>query len=81
MFTGIVEELGTVLARQGSRLRIGARAVLDERRPRRLHRGERLLPHGGRLRGGPAAEGDGWWEADVSDETFARTNLGDLAAR
>ena len=21
--------------------------------------------------------GDGWWEADVSDETLARTNLGD----
>ena len=24
------------------------------------------------------AWGDDWWEADVSDETFARTNLGDL---
>ena len=29
MFTGIVEELGTVVARDGSRLRIGATAVLD----------------------------------------------------
>src|SRR5690606_13885020 len=28
----------------------------------------------------PGPEGDGWWEADVSDETFARTNLGDLRA-
>ncbi len=24
------------------------------------------------------ALGDGWWEADVTDETFDRTNLGDL---
>jgi riboflavin synthase len=25
------------------------------------------------------AFGDGWWEADVSDETFARTDLGSLS--
>ena len=25
-----------------------------------------------------AGLGDGWWEADVTDETLARTNLGDL---
>ncbi|NBO81181.1 MAG: riboflavin synthase, partial [Actinobacteria bacterium] len=30
MFTGIVEELGSVLARDGSRLRIGARDVLKD---------------------------------------------------
>src|SRR5690606_39808882 len=29
VFTGIVEELGRVVARDGARLRIGARAVLD----------------------------------------------------
>ena len=25
-------------------------------------------------------QGDGWWEADVTEESYARTNLGDLAA-
>ena len=30
MFTGIVEELGTVVSREGPRLRIAAKAVLDD---------------------------------------------------
>ena len=30
MFTGIVEELGTVVSRDRAELRIGATAVLDE---------------------------------------------------
>src|SRR5947199_62769 len=30
MFTGIVEELGTVISREGSKLRIGASLVLED---------------------------------------------------
>jgi riboflavin synthase len=71
MFTGIVEELGTVVARDGSRLRIGATAVLDD-----AAIGDSTAVNGCCLT--VVAFGDGWWEADVSDETFARTNLGSL---
>jgi len=73
MFTGIVEELGTVLAveHQGdaARIRIGATEVLV----------------GAKLGDSTAVDGccltvvelgDGWWEADVSDETLRRTTLG-----
>ena len=30
MFTGIVEEVGTVVSREGPRLRIAAKAILDD---------------------------------------------------
>ena len=73
MFTGIVEELGTVLAvehqRDAARIRIGATDVLS----------------GAKLGDSTAVDGccltvvelgDGWWEADVSDETLRRTTLG-----
>jgi riboflavin synthase len=78
VFTGIVEELGTVVSREGSRLRIGARLVLDE-----VKLGDSTAVNGCCLtvvdfEPAPALENDGWWEADVSDETFARTNLGEL---
>ena len=72
MFTGIVEELGPWCSRDGPRLRIAGRHGARRRAARRLHRRQRLLPHRGRLRA------DDWWEADVSDETFARTILGSL---
>jgi riboflavin synthase len=71
MFTGIVEELGTVVARDGARLRIGASKVLDG-----VQMGDSTAVNGCCLT--VVAFGDGWWEADVSDETFARTNLGSL---
>jgi riboflavin synthase len=71
MFTGIVEELGTVVARAGSRLRIGATAVLDG-----VAIGDSTAVNGCCLT--VVAFGDDWWEADVSGETFARTNLGSL---
>jgi riboflavin synthase len=78
VFTGIVEELGTVAARDGSRLRIAARAVLDGARL-----GDSTAVNGCCLTVvafEPATgDGEGWWEADVSDETYRRTNLGDLA--
>lgn len=73
MFTGIVEELGTVISREGPRLRIGASAVLDD-----VEMGASIAVNGVCLTvvGWDAAEG--WWEADVVDETYARTALGRL---
>jgi riboflavin synthase len=73
MFTGIVEELGSVVSRDGSRLRIAARTVLEG-----AGLGDSTAVNGCCLT--VVAFGDGWWEADVSDETFARTNLGSLHA-
>jgi riboflavin synthase len=71
VFTGIVEELGTVAHRDGARLRINARTVLDG-----AGLGDSTAVNGCCLT--VVALGDGWWEADVSDETYLRTNLGDL---
>ena len=75
MFTGIVEELGTVISREGPRLRIGARTVLDD-----VELGASIAVNGTCLTvvGWDAAEG--WWEADVVDESYARTSLGALDA-
>ena len=54
MFTGIVEELGTVRAvtpnAGGARIEIDAPRRARRRRARRVDRGERLLPHRGRAR-------------------------------
>jgi len=72
MFTGIVEELGTIKSIDGPRLRIGASKVLED-----VAMGDSTAVNGCCLT--VVAWGDDWWEADVSDETFARTNLGDLA--
>ncbi len=71
MFTGIVEELGCVLEREGGRIRIGASVVLEG-----AGIGDSTAVNGCCLT--IVAIGDGWWEADVSDETYARTNLGGL---
>jgi riboflavin synthase len=72
MFTGIVEELGTVVERSGSRVRIAADGVLEGARI-----GDSTAVNGCCLT--VVAIGEGWWEADVSDETVARTSLGELA--
>jgi riboflavin synthase len=71
MFTGIVEELGTVVSRQGMKLRIAATTVTDG-----AAIGDSIAVNGCCLT--VVALGDGWWEADVVDESYARTNLGDL---
>jgi riboflavin synthase len=71
MFTGIVEELGTVVSRDGARLRIGATAVLEDAKV-----GDSTAVNGCCLT--VVEIGEGYWEADVSDETLARTSLGDL---
>jgi riboflavin synthase len=78
MFTGIVEELGEVVERDGSRLRLRASVVLDD-----VGLGDSIAVNGCCLTvveyeqpeevGAP-----GWWDADVSDETYRRTNLGAL---
>ncbi len=71
MFTGIVEELGSVLASDQGRLRIAATIVLAG-----ADIGDSTAVNGCCLT--VVALGEGWWEADVSDETLARTNLGRL---
>jgi len=75
MFTGIIEELGQVGHRDGSRLRIRASLVLED-----VVMGASIAVNGCCLTAvawGDAPDGS-WWEADVSDETFSRTNLGEL---
>jgi riboflavin synthase len=74
MFTGIVEELGSVLSREGPRLRIAARTVLDD-----VTMGASIAVNGVCLTVVGWDTSDGWWEADVVDETYARTALGELA--
>ena len=69
MFTGIVEELGRVERQGGGRIRIGARKVLDG-----SHLGDSIAVDGCCIT--VVAQGDGWWEADLSDETLGRTTLG-----
>lgn len=71
MFTGIVEELGTVELREGKDLRIGAKTVLHDARL-----GDSIAVNGCCLT--LVDRGEGWWQAEVTDETYDRTNLGDL---
>jgi len=73
MFTGIVEELGTVVSREGPRLRIAASTVLDD-----IEMGASIAVNGTCLTVVGWDAGEGWWEADVVDETYARTALGAL---
>ena len=72
MFTGIVEEMGEVAAFDGGRLRIAAHTVLED-----VHLGDSIAVNGCCLT--LVAQGDDWWEADVSDETLARTSLRGIA--
>lgn len=73
MFTGIVEELGSVMDLDGSRLRVGASTVLSD-----VTMGASIAVNGCCLT--VIGWGDDWWDADVTDETFARTSLGSLRA-
>jgi riboflavin synthase len=73
MFTGIVEELGHVASFKAGRLRIAATEVLDG-----TGLGDSIAVNGCCLT--VVAQGADWWEADVSDETVARTALTDLSA-
>lgn len=73
MFTGIVEELGEVVERSGSQLRIAARTVLGD-----ASLGDSIAVNGCCLTVVEYDADDGWWLADVTQETFDRTSLGDL---
>jgi len=80
MFTGIVEELGTVEWLDGTRLRLRAGSVLDD-----AEMGSSIAVNGCCLtvvafETGDGSASSGWWEADMSNETLARTCLGDLVA-
>ncbi len=75
MFTGIVEELGEVVRierqQEAARLTVRGPLVVSD------------ATHGGSIAVNGCCltvvdKGDGWWAADVVDESVARTNLGDL---
>ncbi len=70
MFTGIVEELGTVAA-AGNRMKVQCRVVLEDIQP-----GASIAVNGVCLTA-VQVEPDGFW-CDVSPETLACTNLGAL---
>ena len=70
MFTGIVEELGTVASIDGSKLRINATKVLED-----VQMGDSTAVNGCCLT--VVAWGDDWWEADVSDEVQVEATFPD----
>jgi riboflavin synthase len=72
MFTGLIEELGSLAARQGSRFTFAADVVLGDARV-----GDSLAVNGCCLT--VVDLGPGWWAADVVDETLGRTSLGAMA--
>jgi riboflavin synthase len=74
MFTGIVEELGRYLGREGDRFRFSGTVVLEGSRL-----GDSIAVNGCCLtlvESGPTD--GGWWGADLSPETLERTCLGEL---
>jgi riboflavin synthase len=81
MFTGIVEELGSVAGRDGNKLRINASLVLED-----VQLGASIAVNGccltvvdwGSDDGDAACDKPTWWVADVVDESFARTALAAL---
>ncbi|HBX76977.1 MAG TPA: riboflavin synthase [Acidimicrobiaceae bacterium] len=79
MFTGIVEELGSVISRVGPKLRLAASVVLND-----VELGASIAVNGCCLTVVdfelPTESEPGWWEADVSEESYLRTNLGGLSS-
>ena len=81
MFTGIVEELGTVARREGEKLRIDASLVLDD-----VQLGASIAVNGccltvvdwGSDEQDAACLKPTWFAVDVTDESYTRTNLGQL---
>jgi riboflavin synthase len=84
MFTGIVEETGTVLSTDrvvgewgpGVRLVIAADVVLQG-----SSLGASIAVNGCCLtlvESGRSDDGHGWWSTDATDETLSRTNIGEL---
>ena len=79
MFTGIIEELGSVKAIEhnagGARMTLNAAAVLDD-----VVLGASIAVNGCCLTVVDFDAAAGWWVADAVTESLERTNLGDLAA-
>ncbi len=73
MFTGIVEELGSVEALDGSRLRLQGAEVLGD-----VVLGASIAVNGCCLTVVDWDSTAGWFDVDVTQETFDRTQLGDL---
>lgn len=77
MFTGLVEETGSVLERSGLLVRFGVERVLEG-----MKVGDSVAVNGCCLTvvafQEPAGGREGWWEAELSQETLMRTTLGDL---
>src|SRR5262249_7162912 len=73
MFTGLIEEVGSVLRREGARLVVGARVVLPD-----ATEGASIAVDGVCLT--VVERGSGWIGFDLGPETLARTTLGDLEA-
>lgn len=71
MFTGIVEEVGVLAGRRGSRFRFEAPLVCSD-----VGVGDSVAVNGCCLT--VVDRGEDWWAADVVDETLSRTNLGTL---
>src|SRR5437588_11356331 len=71
MFTGIVEELGSVKERDGGRFTFAARTVLED-----LKIGDSVEVNGCCLT--VVEIGEGSWKADAVEETLRRTDLADL---
>ncbi len=71
MFTGIVEELGTIDRFEGGTVRITATQVIED-----AAIGDSIAVNGCCLT--VVALGPDWWEADVSDETVRRTGFSGL---
>ena len=72
MFTGIVEEVGTVTQLEGYRMSVGAMQVMDG-----LKLGDSMAVNGACLT--VVALGAKGFSVDLSPETLRRTSLGDLA--
>ena len=71
MFTGIVEELGTVRSRDGGRFVFDATVVTAD-----AELGASIAVNGCCLT--VVDMGESWWAADAVGETLSRTNLADL---
>jgi riboflavin synthase len=82
MFTGLIEELGSLASREGARFTFAAEVVIADAMV-----GDSIAVNGCCLTVvelGPSGPGSGvagpsWWAADVVDETLSRTTLGQLA--
>jgi riboflavin synthase len=71
VFTGIVEELGRVEARDGGRFRFRAPLTSEDAKI-----GDSIAVNGCCVT--VTEVGAGWWDAHAVDETLSRTNLDDL---